>query len=113
MTRLALLVVCAVAVAGCGTGKYKLYNPTMTVPVVEGKVLHPDTGDVIDCEVMGPFEDWINRGQGTNPWANAYPNQANTAVGGRHGFMYGLTPAQVRQGVMISRACRGVTPAKP
>ena len=114
MHRTLAFVAAVLLLAGC-TWKYanacgyNRNNPSTEVKTLNGQVLHPDTGLVVDCNVLGPWE-----GQVTDVLAGVrmHPDYARAATleiaGYRAVFAGGMSRGQVYQGIAISRACRGV-----
>ena len=80
--------------------------PLPVIATVNGRVLHPTTGQPVDCDLMGPYESRIAEVATTSPWKDDYVNWTNEAIGGMTGKLFGLSRAQVHQGIAISRACR-------
>jgi len=86
------------------------------IQIVDGHVLHPSTGKPVNCDLMGPFEDRVEGYMGPlgvfYPWAW----ETTTEVGGWTAHLsYGswLNRAQIRQGIAMSRACRGLPVSAP
>ena len=85
--------------------------------IVDGRVLHPETGEPVDCELMAPFEarfpEMAKGAPRGNAWTNSYLTATNREIGGMHGVLWGLTKIEVRQGIAMSRACRGLIQKPP
>jgi hypothetical protein len=114
MRALSAVVMIALTLSACSTQYwwvrgYNRSNPSMTVRIVDGKVLHPDTGLPVDCDVFRantPIQTSEYKGGG-------YPGAAfNREVGGYPGLMSGLTGSQVMQGIEIFKACERVRAAQ-
>lgn len=79
-----------------------------TVRIVDGRVLHPSTGKPVNCELMAPFESRVP--EFTKPlsgWTNHWHTDTLSEIAGAKGYWLGVGSGEIRQGVAMSRACRG------
>lgn len=83
----------------------KMY-PTK-VRIVDGQVLHPTTGKLVNCELMAPFESRAH--QMNEPLAAfrySWIDDTILEVGGVRAYIGGFNAGHMRQAIAMSRACR-------